>query len=109
MISAALKNRDASSAKRIISTAPIAKFGAKNTGSPAARPLGHHFAGLPAGRADDAGNAGRERAGTFGTTAAGVVKSTIASASASVATSSCPAASSAGPSTAPTFPVPARA
>ena len=41
----------------------------------------------------------------FGTTAAGVVKSTIASASASVATSSWPASTSAGPEHPPTLPI----
>ena len=45
------------------------------------------------------------RAGVFGTTASGVVKSTIASASASVATSSCPASRARGPRIAPTFPI----
>ena len=83
---------EASAAKRIISTAPIAKFGAKKTGSPPParasrrpRPCPSRSCRRRTGR--PASSARR----TFGTTASGVVKSTIASASASVATSSCPA------------------
>ena len=105
MISAESRWREASSAKRIISTAPIAKFGAKKTGSFAARAASSTSAvsqpvvptthGTPAlERAQDVRDDGPRR-----------VKSTIASASPSVATSSCPAASSAGPSTAPTLPI----
>src|SRR4051812_16418635 len=83
----------------------MAKFGAKKTGSRAARatsstsavsqPLVPTMHGTPAVSARS----------TFGTTAAGAVKSIIASASASSTTSSCPASTSAGPRTAPTLPI----
>src|SRR4051794_22643435 len=104
-ISAACRCRDASAANRIISTAPIAKFGATKTGNSAARAtwstsaVSHPL--VPTTQGTPAVSARR----TFGTTAPGAVKSTIASASASVSTSSCPASTSAGPSTAPTLPI----
>ena len=49
-------------ANRIISTAPIAKFGAKKTATPAARASLVHLGRVPAGRADNARHARRDRA-----------------------------------------------
>src|SRR5581483_7578713 len=104
-ISARSRCRDASAAKRIISTAPIAKFGATKTGSPAARAGPSTAAGSQPVVPTTQGSPASSARSTFGTAAAGAVKSTIASASASVATRTCPASSSAGPRTAPTLPV----
>ena len=103
-ISACGRYRAASRAKRIISTAPTAKFGAWKTATPASR------AGASAASTSQPvvpttdGTPRSIAARTFGNAASGAVKSTTASASSS-STSVCPSRSSAGPSTRPTLPV----
>ena len=106
--------RAAWAANRIISTAPIAKFGAMKTGTPrsfaAASIRSSSFAGRPV-VPTTAGTPASTAASTLPATASGSVKSTIASWPASGTASptsigviSWPSAASADASTDPTFP-----
>src|SRR6266511_4348880 len=102
-ISARGINAAASRAKRIIKTAPSAKFGAWKHPTPASRASSSMRAWSKPVVPMTQGSPGSTAAVTFGSTASGAVKSTIASASWS-STSSCPATSSAGARTRPTLP-----
>ena len=111
MISARGMNCAASAEKRIISTAPMAKFGAWKSASP------RSFASSPSSASSNPvvptthGTPCSSAARTFACPASGVVKSTAASSPAtsiaspiSMPCTSWPARSSAGPSVLPTFP-----
>jgi len=103
MISARGMCRAASSAKRIISTAPSAKFGAWKHASPRSRASASTLLWSKPDVPITHGTPRASAAPTFASTASGVVKSIITSA-ASRSTSSWPACSKAGARTRPTLP-----
>ena len=78
-ISAAIEHADASSAKRIMSTAPSAKFGAKKHGTPASRAIRSTSVEVETRGPDHDGDARSEARLDVGTTASGRVKSTATS------------------------------
>src|SRR4051794_8337192 len=103
MISARGMRRAASSAKRIIRTAPRAKFGAWKQASSRSRASASIFSSSKLVVPITHGTPRSSAAATFASTASGVVKSIIASAE-SRSTSSWPACSRAGARTWPTLP-----